>query len=461
VQLGKQYPYVTPAIHFKNVKGLSSKEEDEMMVLLVARANECALSGSVMMIELVQVVEDFLVRHNHDPNMSAWEQMKAREANELKQRQRLGQEQDEVLRNLMLQESATGDPDESPSGLRRLNTIGGEVERELVRQVEALRMAGAKRRQNDVIVPSAVTADNVEDDEDDGFEEDETPVTGSSRYQTDFIELGLLGRGGGGEVVKVRNRLDRRIYAVKKIMLESEEGKDSAYAAIQNRKLRREVTTISRITHKNIVRYYQAWVEGGENPEQTDEGKATESNKNELEKGSSSENDASRGWWTSSPLIGGIVPGRTHGHDTANLLDSISQAWNTADSGSSSSSQFSNEYSQEVEMNHDFNNPLMVGMGFQDAMYNVLANKRIDAGLTSPESDEVWDESSVKVDASVGQRILYIQMEYCNSTLRKVIDEAREKPIEETEKFRMVHQIVEALVYLHGQNLIHRDLVCA
>lgn len=29
-----------------------------------------------------------------------------------------------------------------------------------------------------------------------------------------------------------------------------------------NRKLRREVTTISRMTHKNIVRYYQAWVEG-------------------------------------------------------------------------------------------------------------------------------------------------------------------------------------------------------
>ena len=31
-----------------------------------------------------------------------------------------------------------------------------------------------------------------------------------------------------------------------------------------NRKLRREVTTISRMYHKNIVRYYQAWVETGE-----------------------------------------------------------------------------------------------------------------------------------------------------------------------------------------------------
>ena len=44
-----------------------------------------------------------------------------------------------------------------------------------------------------------------------------------SRYQTDFVELGPLGRGGGGEVVKAINRLDRRIYAIKKILLESEE----------------------------------------------------------------------------------------------------------------------------------------------------------------------------------------------------------------------------------------------
>ena len=90
MQLGQNYPYVTPTIHFRNVKGLSSKEQAELMALVVARATECALSGSVMMIELVQVVEDFLVKHNHDPNMSAWEQMKVREAQELEQRQRIG-----------------------------------------------------------------------------------------------------------------------------------------------------------------------------------------------------------------------------------------------------------------------------------------------------------------------------------------------------------------------------------
>ena len=52
------------------------------------------------------------------------------------------------------------------------------------------------------------------------------------------------------------------IDAIKKIILEPEIGRFAKHAALQNRKLRREVTTISRMTHKNIVRYYQAWVEG-------------------------------------------------------------------------------------------------------------------------------------------------------------------------------------------------------
>ena len=61
------------------------------------------------------------------------------------------------------------------------------------------------------------------------------------------------------------------IDAVKKILLEPERGRYAKHAAIQNRKLRREVTTISRMTHKNIVRYYQAWVEGNDRKFSNDE----------------------------------------------------------------------------------------------------------------------------------------------------------------------------------------------
>eukprot|EP00752_Nemacystus_decipiens_P009926 g8853.t3 len=78
----------------------------------------------------------------------------------------------------------------------------------------------------------------------------------TSWYRSQFKELENLGKGGFGTVVKVRNRVDRRLYAVKKVGLDP-------FDKQTNRKIRREVTTISTLIHKNIVRYYQAWLEGG------------------------------------------------------------------------------------------------------------------------------------------------------------------------------------------------------
>ena len=77
----------------------------------------------------------------------------------------------------------------------------------------------------------------------------------TSRYLAEFTELSRLGSGASGEVWKVRHRLDRRVYAVKKIDLNSRENHAIGH------KLRREVTTISRLLHKHVVRYYAAWVE--------------------------------------------------------------------------------------------------------------------------------------------------------------------------------------------------------
>src|SRR5690606_16504318 len=55
-----------------------------------------------------------------------------------------------------------------------------------------------------------------------------------SRYRTDFEELEELGKGGFGSVVKVRNKLDKRLYAIKKIRLDP---KDHSL----NQKMLREV----------------------------------------------------------------------------------------------------------------------------------------------------------------------------------------------------------------------------
>ena len=80
--------------------------------------------------------------------------------------------------------------------------------------------------------------------------------------------------------------------------------------AIQNRKLRREVTTISRMLHKNIVRYYQAWVEGGKMDTQVEEAEADAEDTTDIQIGpqeeESSGDDSNPGWWTNSPIEDGI-----------------------------------------------------------------------------------------------------------------------------------------------------------
>lgn len=79
-----------------------------------------------------------------------------------------------------------------------------------------------------------------------------TVVSAPSRYHAEFDELEHLGSGGFGEVVKARHKLDGKIYAIKKIKLRS--GDTDA-------RIFREVTTLSRLNHRYIVRYYATWLE--------------------------------------------------------------------------------------------------------------------------------------------------------------------------------------------------------
>jgi hypothetical protein len=74
--------------------------------------------------------------------------------------------------------------------------------------------------------------------------------------QTEHFKLYFKYIGASGEVWKVRNKLDRRLYAVKKISMGTKDRESGL-----DRKIRREVTTVSRLLHKHIVRYFAAWVE--------------------------------------------------------------------------------------------------------------------------------------------------------------------------------------------------------
>ena len=488
IQLSRKYPYVVPKIDMRDVKGLSKSEQRDLMELLQRRSKQLASNGNVMILELVQVVEKFLHEHNRDPTLSEWEQMKAREKLQKEKELRAQEELSQLMKSM-------SHPQTSPSGsitersmpyAEESESLKGtinpeDLERELMRQRCALEETRRLRQQDTLGVrrfPSAVaTAEEAvttpkleeKEDDDEDFEDDYETAFGrvgasASRYKTDFIELGVLGRGGGGEVVKVRNRLDRRIYAIKKIILESEHGRHAKIGALQNRKLRREVTTISRMTHKNIVRYYQAWVEGdgeqGNNngiledeiPKSgTIDNKAQEMIHDEQEE-DDDDSGSDQQWWANSPQICGRsiseCSGWSHSSNEENSfreIDAIRENTNQMLVGSD----------ETTEDMLGFGSPLLNGLGLQGKAYKSIV-KRSRQKSNESEEDDLWDESlSVHVgDGFKGRNVLYIQMQYCETTLRKLIDEDKVSRMKENEIWRLVRQILEALAYIHEQNIV-------
>ena len=508
----QQYPYHLPPIQITDMKNhLSMKELQEVSILVQDRAVELSQMGNVMVIELIQILEDYVIDHNHNPYLSEYEQMQRRMAKKVASEPQIVMDEDaeeEDLTNNHNTDSMTRlTNSDSPSKTDDVKQL--LIEKELLRQRQALEEAVVERRRqrhfssglepperNDTTtIPVKDNDDdnnddalwNYNDDDDDDDDDDQEIDDGNyhmnqvrgSRYLSDFMELGVLGRGGGGEVVKVKNRLDRRIYAVKKIILESEIGKFGKIWATQNRKLRREVTTISRMTHSNIVRYYQAWVEGGMNNDVTNVNDPIKEEEeiddsridNADESSDTSDNDETNGndegdddFVTSNALPYEMQQQLDRTDDDDSLFDygenddhEPHHVQRSLGNDRAHSTSVINLLERETELAHS--SPLLSGYGFDTVVKNRTTAKddNVRNSESESESDDDWDDSSVKVDSrALGKTILYIQMEYCSTTLRKLIDDRDVQQMAENGIWRLVRQILEALSYLHYHNIIHR-----
>jgi translation initiation factor 2-alpha kinase 3 len=83
-----------------------------------------------------------------------------------------------------------------------------------------------------------------------------------SRYSVEFSELKILGRGSFGEVYHVKNHIDSQDYALKKVPISQRRLDQLQYGGEnQLETIMKEIRTLARLEHSNIVRYYGAWVE--------------------------------------------------------------------------------------------------------------------------------------------------------------------------------------------------------
>jgi len=70
--------------------------------------------------------------------------------------------------------------------------------------------------------------------------------------QSEFSYMGEIGKGGFGEVIKVKNKLDSQVYAIKRIRLDPNNRQ-------LTKKIMREVKLLSRLNHENVVRWKEVF----------------------------------------------------------------------------------------------------------------------------------------------------------------------------------------------------------
>uniref|UniRef100_M4C0J3 Protein kinase domain-containing protein n=1 Tax=Hyaloperonospora arabidopsidis (strain Emoy2) TaxID=559515 RepID=M4C0J3_HYAAE len=283
-----------------------------------------------------------------------------------------------------------------------------------------------------------------------------------SRYLGDFKELGLLGRGGGGEVVKVRNRLDRQMYAVKKVKVDPND-------KTMKKKILREVKTISRMQHRHIVRYFQAWIEGEHGMSSDDEGNSSleDSDFSEGEDLSGSlvvgEKDCLGGAASfSSDVDDRLEPMTSTDEDEDDWLGAMSSSIGlraTSTSCHDSRSLRSKSRLFQLSSQHS----VVEGYPDGDSEWEALEEAPEDEVDLISDKDGGSDRETLLHENPVLKKKrkfekLFIQMEFCEgNALREVIDKgALWKDPDRI--WTMFRQILEALVYIHSQGIIHRDI---
>lgn len=248
-----------------------------------------------------------------------------------------------------------------------------------------------------------------------------------SRYANDFTEVHRLGKGGFGEVVKARNKVDGGIYAIKKIKQDS---------TSQLEQVLSEVMLLHRLNHAYVVRYYSAWVEDDV------------SGLLDMDESAVSTSEDFTNTSTDSPGMDFGLSSRG--------LDFVS-----------SSGYHNIEFGDDDDDDDDEHEQDEIGTSESDSDEDESRVPNKLTAIQKTSTDEAVDDSDLtepsqlKKPRAASRRAvfstLYIQMEYCERhTLRDLIRKGMYAKIDEG--WQMLRQILEGLAHIHGHGIIHRDL---
>lgn len=458
IKCTRKYPLVPPAIGFKNVKGIGKTLITKLHKQLKFEAANEEHRGQGCIALLIMRAQQFLEDHYRDlelNNKSFYEQMLEQKQNssrsaELNRKQK--DELDKLERERQVEEirqkilrkrelynesrrrrdsqnsNLDNDPDESTydyeGDLDACDTTGSLTDDGNTNRIEEIdesiddeeTLVTKSRRANFVGGRSSEEAISQEQ----GYAQ--------SRVDLEYEVIEELGHGGFGTVYKVRNRVDSRLYALKKVKLNPDN-------ETLNEKILREVKLLSRLNHENVIRYYTAWneieIKEYKNHASTITDESPVSSKINQEScilsqrtlSSSSDDEADDVYHTSYLINDKNIERIDTGETTANYV-----VFETSDN---------KDESDIVE-----------------SMRKALG-PRLSDGESSDE--ETRDESNATCATRIKtNRWLYIQMELGQGTLREVIDQGLPKQKDRARRF--FREILDGLCHIHRQGIIHRDL---
>ncbi|TIC71026.1 kinase-like protein [Wallemia mellicola] len=248
----------------------------------------------------------------------------------------------------------------------------------------------------------------------DPFWQSTNQQSNTSRFRSDFEEVEHLGKGGFGEVVKARNRLDGLFYAIKKVRLKS--NTDS--------KLFREVLSLSRLNSRYVVRYFGCWIEEAA---QTVSQSFAEKDVNTKKAGTSDSYSFSMHKLLNPKFDDSLSVAKTASRDDGIFFE--------ADSDEDTENGEEDEEEEEEE---------------EEEIES-------ESGTSSSDSDsELSTNQDTRHNRNFNHsRILYIQMQYCE---KLTLSEALEEGLSVDERWKIFRQILDGLAYINTLGIVHRDL---
>ncbi|CAN8095780.1 unnamed protein product [Discula destructiva] len=244
-----------------------------------------------------------------------------------------------------------------------------------------------------------------------------------STFKKEFIEEGRLGKGGFGEVIKARRKMDGNVYAIKKIIQRSRTGITEVL---------KEVQLLAKISHPSVVRYYTTWMEEVPTSSLDDTSSSDDSDEDMSLRDEDSELGHGIEFTSQGPLD--FISSNRHKLQIA--FDDDSEA-------------VEDEEDEDEDDESDDDDNTNDGSGFEE---HVKDGEHHEYG-----EHDVLPIARERRTHRPFTTVIYISMEYCEKrTLRDLIH--NDLYLNNTEVWRLFRQTLSGLVHIHGLNVIHRDL---